>query len=34
MPAEIDFSHSTRDKFFTPGATRNLPMYLDAQVQA
>ena len=34
MPAEIDFSQGTRGKFFTPGATLNLPVYLDAKVQA
>jgi len=34
MPAVIDFSLGTRGKFFKPGATMNLPVYLDAQVQA
>lgn len=34
IPAAIDFSHGTRGKFFTPGATLNRPVYLDAQVQA
>jgi hypothetical protein len=34
MPAEIDFSHGTRGKFFKAGATLNLPVYLDAQVRA
>jgi hypothetical protein len=34
MPAEIDFSKGTRGKFFKPGAALNLPVYLDAEVQA
>jgi hypothetical protein len=34
IPAAIDFSHGTRGKFFTPGATLNLPVYLQADVQA
>ena len=34
MPAEIDFSKGTRGKFFTPGAGLNLPVYLEAEVQA
>jgi hypothetical protein len=34
MPAEIDFSAGTRGKFYRPGATLNLPVYLDAEVQA
>ncbi len=34
MPAEIDFSQGTRGKFFRPGMQLNLPVYLDAQVQA
>ncbi|MBV8211372.1 MAG: hypothetical protein JO133_15055 [Burkholderiaceae bacterium] len=34
LPAEIDFSGGTRGKFFRPGATLNLPVYLDAKVQA
>jgi hypothetical protein len=34
MPVEIDFSGGTRGKFFTPGAALNLPVYLDAKVQA
>ena len=33
-PAEIDFSQGARGKFFTPGATLNLPVYLQADVQA
>ena len=34
LPAAIDFSQGVRGKFFTPGATLNRPVYLDAQVQA
>lgn len=34
MPAEIDFSKGTRGKFFKPGAALNVPVYLDAEVQA
>jgi len=34
MPSEIDFSKGTRGKFFKPGATINLPVYLEAEVQA
>jgi hypothetical protein len=34
MPAEIDFSKGVRGKFYHPGATVNLPVYLDADVQA
>jgi hypothetical protein len=34
MPADIDFSHGTRGKFFTPEATLNRPVYLQADVQA
>jgi hypothetical protein len=34
MPAEIDFSKGVRGKFFKPGAAVNLPVYLDAEVQA
>jgi hypothetical protein len=33
MPAEIDFSGGTRGKFYRPGATLKLPVYLDAEVQ-
>jgi hypothetical protein len=33
MPAEIDFSGGTRGKFYRPGATLNLPVYLEAEVQ-
>ena len=34
MPAEIDFSKGARGKFFKPGATLSLPVYLEAGVQA
>jgi len=34
MPAEIDFSRGQRGRFFKPGMTLNLPVYLDAPVQA
>ena len=34
MPAEIDFSKGTRGTFFKPGARLNLPVYLEAEVQA
>lgn len=34
MPAEIDFSKGVRGKFYHPNATLNLPVYLDADVQA
>ena len=34
MPSEIDFSKGTRGKFFKPGAAINLPVYLEAEVQA
>jgi hypothetical protein len=34
MPNEIDFSKGTRGKFFKSGAALNLPVYLDAEVQA
>jgi hypothetical protein len=33
MPAEIDFAGGTRGKFYRPGATLNLPVYLDSEVQ-
>jgi hypothetical protein len=33
LPAEIDFSGGTRGKFYKPGATLNLPVYLDAELQ-
>jgi hypothetical protein len=34
MPAEIDFSGGTRGKFHRPNARLNLPVYLEADVQA
>ena len=34
IPAEIDFSGGTRGKFYRPHARLNLPVYLDADVQA
>jgi len=34
MPAEVDFSGATRGKFYRPGMKLNLPVYLDADVQA
>lgn len=34
MPAEIDFSQGQRGRFFKPGMRLNLPLYLDAPVQA
>jgi hypothetical protein len=34
MPAEIDFSGGTRGKFYRSNARLNLPVYLDADVQA
>ncbi|MGB5008784.1 MAG: hypothetical protein WBO88_00585, partial [Candidatus Dechloromonas phosphoritropha] len=34
MPAEIDFSKGVRGKFYHDNATLNLPVYLDAEVQA
>jgi len=34
MPDEIDFSGGARGKFYRPGAKLNLPVYLDAEVQA
>ena len=34
MPAEIDFSGGTRGKFYRPNSKLNLPVYLDADVQA
>jgi hypothetical protein len=34
MPAEIDFSNGTRGKFFKPGTTLKLPVYLDPDVEA
>ena len=34
MPDEIDFSNGVRGKFYHTSATLNLPVYLDADVQA
>ncbi len=34
MPREIDFSGGVRGKFYRPNARLNLPVYLDADVQA
>ena len=34
IPSEIDFSDGTRGKFHRPNARLNLPVYLDADVQA
>lgn len=34
MPSEIDFSGGTRGKFYHPNLKLNLPVYLDAEVQA
>jgi hypothetical protein len=34
MPAEIDFSGGVRGKFHQPGMKLNLPVYLEAGVQA
>ena len=34
MPAEIDFSGGVRGKFYHAGARLNVPVYLDAEVQA
>jgi hypothetical protein len=34
IPREIDFSGGTRGKFHRPNARLNLPVYLDAEVQA
>jgi len=33
MPAEIDFCGGTRGQFYRPGATLNLPVYLEAELQ-
>jgi len=33
MPSEIDFSGATRGKFYRAGATLQLPVYLDNDVQ-
>ena len=34
LPAEIDFSGGTRGKFHRPNTRLNLPIYLEADVQA
>jgi hypothetical protein len=34
IPAEIDFSGGTRGKFHRPDTRLNLPVYLEADVQA
>jgi hypothetical protein len=34
QPDEIDFSGGARGKFYRPNARLNLPVYLDADVQA
>ena len=34
MPAEIDFSGGTRGKFYRPNSKLNMPVYLEAEVQA
>jgi len=34
IPPEIDFSRGTRGKFHRPNARLNLPVYLEADVQA
>jgi hypothetical protein len=34
MPAEIEFSGGARGKFFRSNARLNVPVYLDADVQA
>ena len=34
LPPEINFSGGTRGKFHRPNARLNLPVYLDAEVQA
>lgn len=34
MPAEIDFAGAEHGKFYRAGATLNLPVYLENQVQA
>jgi hypothetical protein len=34
MPSEIDFSGGTRGKFYRANARLNLPVYLEADVQA
>ena len=34
LPAEVEFSRGSRGKFFKSGTALNLPVYLDADVQA
>ena len=34
IPAEIDFTGGKRGKFYRPNARLNLPVYLEAEVQA
>ena len=34
MPAEIDFSGAVRGKFYRPNLKLNVPVYLEADVQA
>lgn len=34
MPSEINFSGGTRGKFYRRNAKLNLPVYLDADIQA
>ena len=34
IPAEVNFSGATRGKFYQPNLRLNLPVYLDAEVQA
>lgn len=34
MPAEVDFSKGTRGKFFESSAQLDVPVYLEADVQA
>jgi hypothetical protein len=34
LPPEVDFSGSTRGTFHRPNARLDLPLYLDAEVQA
>ena len=34
MPAEVDFTGAMRGKFYRPNLRLNLPVYLDAEVQA
>jgi hypothetical protein len=34
LPEEIDFSGGVRGKFYQPGVMLNMPVYLEADVQA